>query len=165
MRKEKKKRIEKISEWPRRASEAVVAPMMDGAPAAVVVFPSVRTELLKMLIITQQYESAVKGGPRCRGYGVVPHWARVNGARAADGPRSFAVWVLSSPACRPLCRAADHVSTHDNRHWPIHYLHPPAHGLSSGWWPDFDPHCQWNAASTYNFYSHFLPFWTRFRVV
>ena len=48
---------------------------------------------------------------RCRGYGEVPHWDHVIAARAAD-------WVLSSPACRLLCRAADHVSTHDNRHWP-----------------------------------------------
>ena len=79
---------------------------------------------------------------------------------AADGPRSFAVWVLSSPACRLLCRAADHVSTHDNPHWLIHYpppapptrppIPPPAYSLSSGlvagWWPDFHPHRQWNAA-------------------
>ena len=79
--------------------------MMDGAPAAVVVFPSVRTELgsdKKMLIITQQYESGRKGRPALPwlpgGAPLGRRERRTSRRWPADGPPMGSRWAADGPA-------------------------------------------------------------------
>jgi len=83
--------------------------MMDGAPAAVVVFPSVRTELgsdKKMLIITQQYESGRKGRPALPwlpgGAPLGRRERRTSRRWPADGPPMGSRWPGDGP---PMARA------------------------------------------------------------